>query len=43
MKILGVDTGRDARQDSGELGRLLNRNAKLREVVQSAADIEVGD
>jgi hypothetical protein len=32
MKILGVETGRDARQDSGELGRLLNRNAALREV-----------
>jgi len=32
MKILGVETGRDARQDGGELGRLLNRNAALREV-----------
>ena len=40
MKILGVETGRDARQDSGELGRLLNRNAELREVFANAPELQ---
>jgi hypothetical protein len=40
MKILGVETGRDAGQDSGELGRLLNRNAALRGVFANEPELE---